>query len=107
VMASALHDETEGNPFFMAEVLRHLVESGAVKREDGRWVATATAVVDAGLPEGIREVIGRRLSRLSPASNQALAVASVVGPSFSLSLLERVPDVVSDTGTSLLDALDE
>ena len=57
--------ETEGNPFFVAEILRHLVETGAIRRESwpvvsGRWTSIASQ-----LPEGVREVIGRRLDLLS------------------------------------------
>ena len=58
--ADTIFRETEGNPFFVAEILRHLVESGAIRRVDGRWVGTAESVAEH-LPEGVREVIGRRL----------------------------------------------
>jgi DNA-binding SARP family transcriptional activator/class 3 adenylate cyclase len=99
-----LYESTEGNPFFIGEVLRHLVESGLVRGENGRWVATAE-IADVGLPEGVKDVIGRRLSRLSEAANRALAVASVVGPTFSLPVLERVD--VGGSPDELLDALEE
>src|SRR5438445_9134334 len=52
--------ETEGNPFFVAEVLRHLLESGAIEQRGGRWVLSA-AVGELGIPEGVRDVVGRRL----------------------------------------------
>ena len=71
---AAVHTETEGNPFFVGEVLRHLAESGAIVQRDGRWTSDVT-LADVGIPEGIREVVGRRLSRLSDAANRALAVA--------------------------------
>jgi predicted ATPase/DNA-binding SARP family transcriptional activator len=105
-MVGALHAETDGNPFFMGEVMRHLVDTGVIRREDGRWVGTVSTVEGAGLPEGVREVITRRLGRLSETANKALAVASVVGPSFDRSLLELLPDAAGDSDT-LLDALDE
>ncbi|MGH8973222.1 MAG: AAA family ATPase, partial [Acidimicrobiia bacterium] len=63
-LARVVWRETEGNAFFVAEVLRHLVEAKAVEERDGRWVITR-AIEDLGIPEGVRDVVGRRLSRLS------------------------------------------
>jgi predicted ATPase len=60
-LAAALVAETEGNPLFVGEVLRDLVESGALVRQDGRWAA-ASDLVDLELPEGVRAVIGQRLA---------------------------------------------
>ena len=80
-LARALHAETEGNPFFVVEVVRHLIETGGFVQRGGRWTA-AGAVEELGIPEGVREVVGRRLSRLSEAANRVLAVAAVVGLQF-------------------------
>jgi DNA-binding SARP family transcriptional activator len=102
--ARILYESTEGNPFFVGEVLRHLVESGLARREGGGWVAAAE-IADVGLPEGVKDVIGRRLSRLSEAANRALAVASVAGVTFSLQVLERVD--AAGNPDELLDALEE
>ncbi len=85
-LAIAVHHETEGNPFFVREVLFHLVESGSLIQRDGRWTSDVQPDQMA-IPEGVREVIGRRLSRLPDATNELLAVASVVGREFDLSLL--------------------
>ncbi len=76
---------TEGNPFFVRQVLRHLVETGALVQETGKWVASGSAPI--GLPEGVKEVIGRRLSRLDDGVNQLLRVASVIGREFDLDVL--------------------
>src|SRR5207248_435913 len=54
-LARLLHDETEGNPFFMGQVLRHLVETGALVEREGRWVP-GVAPDEFGIPEGVREV---------------------------------------------------
>ncbi|MCI0441089.1 MAG: hypothetical protein L0177_18450, partial [Chloroflexi bacterium] len=56
------------------------------------------------LPEGVREVIGRRLDTLSEECNEALRVASLIGREFSIRQLERVVDLGRD---KLLAALDE
>jgi tetratricopeptide (TPR) repeat protein len=69
---------TDGNPFFIEETLRHLVEEGSVRREDGRWVGSVPAP-GIGIPEGARALIGRRLARLSPLCRRVLAVAAAVG----------------------------
>ncbi len=103
-LARAIHEQSAGNPFFVGEVLRHLGEVGAF--EDGAALSSAAGLDRLGLPEGIREVIGRRLARLSDASVRALRVASLVGSSFAPSLLEAIPDAV-DEGHDLIDALDE
>ena len=79
-LAQAVFAETQGNPFFVGEVLRHLAESGAIVQRDGRWTRDST-LEEVGIPEGIREVVGRRLSRLSDAANRALAIAAVIGAS--------------------------
>jgi class 3 adenylate cyclase/tetratricopeptide (TPR) repeat protein len=100
---AALHAETDGNPFFVEEVLRHLVESGALRREDGRWTSDRP-IEQLGIPEGVREVVGRRLSRLSEVANQALGVAAVIGREFDAALIEAAG---GPAGEALLDALDE
>ncbi len=103
-LAVAVHTETEGNPFFVGEVLRHLAESGAiVQDDDGQWT-TSGAVAEFGIPEGVREVVGRRLSRLSDAVNRALAIAAVIGPTFDLATIEGAG---GPAGDELFDALDE
>src|SRR6185369_2625244 len=63
-LAHAVRRETEGNPFFIGEVIRHLGESGALFEEGGRWTYRGP-IAQLGIPEGVREVIGRRLGRLS------------------------------------------
>jgi class 3 adenylate cyclase len=105
VLADAVHEHTEGNPFFVVEVMRHLVETGAIWREDGRWHTDLEGIDEAGLPEGVRDVIGRRLARLSEVANRALGIAAVIGPEFPLQVLERVDE--RDTTEQLLDSLED
>ena len=104
-LARLMRAETKGNPFFIGQVLRHLTETGALDRSGGRW-ATAGPVESLGLPEGVREVVGRRLSSLSDAANAALLVAAVIGPEFDLATLASVPDAGHDPDR-MLDGLDE
>lgn len=87
-LARALASVTGGNPFFLIEALRHVDESG------GHWDPST-------LPQGVREAVSRRLSRLPVETNKALAAAAVVGSQFSLDLVEHV------VGEDLVDAFDE
>jgi class 3 adenylate cyclase/DNA-binding CsgD family transcriptional regulator len=102
-LADAVHIETEGNPFFVVEVLRHLTETGAIHQRDGRWV-TDLPVEDLGIPEGVRDVVGRRVSRLSPDTNRLLGMAAVVGLEFELPVLRSAAGVTED---ELVSAMDE
>ena len=87
-LAHALASVTGGNPFFLIEALRHVDESGGV------WDQST-------LPQGVREAVSRRLSRLPAETNKALAAAAVVGSRFAVELVESV------VGDDLVDAFDE
>jgi class 3 adenylate cyclase/tetratricopeptide (TPR) repeat protein len=100
--ADLVHRETEGNPFFVAEILRHLAETGALQRVDGRWVGTPESVA-ANLPEGVREVIGRRLDHLSEGCNRMLTVASAMPGGFGVDVVGSVTGIDVDTTLDLLD----
>ncbi|MGH2694369.1 MAG: ATP-binding protein [Actinomycetota bacterium] len=97
-LVSAIHRETEGNPLFVGELGRLLASEGRVTDEvdPGRW----------GIPPGVREVIGRRLERLSGDCRRLLTLASVLGREFSLEALTRVADrPAEDVLESLQDAV--
>jgi predicted ATPase len=87
--AHALHRETEGNPFFIEEVLRHLTEVAAIDETEWRRLASFT---ELGIPEGVREAIEQRLVALSPATRRIVTVAAAIGRSFSIELLEAVAE---------------
>lgn len=104
-LAARLYDETEGNPFFLEEVLLHLIETGAIyQRDDGRWTSDQSSVEDLGIPEGVREVVGRRVSRLSQQCNDLLAVAATIGPAFDLAVLRSLVEDASGLVESLEEA---
>jgi class 3 adenylate cyclase len=102
-LAQLLWSETEGNPFFVQEILRSLVESGRIVQRDGVWT-TDFEVTELGIPEGVREVIGRRLNRLNDTANQVLGAASVIGALVDVDILVKVAGPEEET---VLDALDE
>ncbi|HET6811577.1 MAG TPA: AAA family ATPase [Acidimicrobiales bacterium] len=101
--AQLLWSETEGNPFFVGEILASLVESGRLVQRDGVWTSDLDTS-DLAIPEGVREVVGRRLSRLSAATNAVLSLASVIGHCAEVDLLVALSDLGED---AVLDAVDE
>jgi DNA-binding SARP family transcriptional activator/tetratricopeptide (TPR) repeat protein len=86
-VAHSVHAETGGNPFFVEEVARHLADSG-----------------ERAIPQSVRDVIGRRLSRLRPETDRVLQLAAVAGREFDLDLLERLDTLA---GIDVLGALEE
>ena len=98
----AITSETGGNPFFLREVLLHLVEEGKLEREAGR-LTTRFSIEEMGIPEGVRQVIGRRLSRLSEEGNRLLAAASGCAGVFRFEIAAAVAELEE---VSALDALD-
>lgn len=95
-MAERLHHQSGGTPMFVAEFAR-LIPTGSDTGDPGDEAGWSSR-----LPEGIGEVIGRRLGRLSSSAYSVLSFAAVVGNSFSLSFLE-----LAWQGAGVVDALDE
>ncbi len=102
-LAKEIAAETDGNPFFVGEILRGLWESGGLTFDEasGRWRVDRSAGV--ALPESVREVIERRVERLGEEALEVLRLAAVIGRSFDLGLLESILDL--DEGL-LLDHLE-
>jgi len=101
-LAEAVHRQTEGNPLFVQEVIRYLVEEGLITRKEGRWRPTRDTPLEMSIPEGLRDVIGKRLSLLSPECNQLLSVASVIGREFALETLKAVAGINEDVFVNAL-----
>jgi ATP/maltotriose-dependent transcriptional regulator MalT len=100
-LTNAIHSQTEGNPLFVREVVRLLEQDG---RFEGAGFAIA-APPSIRLPEGVREVIGRRLNLLSAVCNEVMATAAVIGRGFALDVLARASR--PRTEEAVLEALDE
>jgi len=100
--ANAVHRETEGNPFFVEEVLKALIEIGSVRHEGGRWHRCDLAQLQ--IPQSVKEAIGNRLDRVSDTCNDVLRVSAVLGKVFSFDELVATAQQAEDV---LLDALDE
>jgi predicted ATPase len=95
--------ETSGNPFFIREVLLHLVETGTLVRKDGRWTAI-TPVEATGIPDTVKQVVERRLVRLSDAARRLLDVAAAFTETVPFEVARRVAGLEE---APALDTLDE
>jgi tetratricopeptide (TPR) repeat protein len=84
--------KAEGNPFFLEEVLKSLLEMGALKQRDGRYMLTKH-ISEIYVPNTIQDVIMARIDRLEETPKRALQLASVIGREFTVRLLERISDV--------------
>ena len=77
-LRDALLAETDGNPFFTVEILRHLADTGQIYQEQGgRWIASSDLRTH-GLPVSVREVVAQRVARLGDDTRRALGYASVI-----------------------------
>jgi len=81
--------KAEGNPFFVEEVIRMLIDRGAITREGDRWIATAS-VAGVEIPDTLQGLLLERIDRLPQESRRTLRVASVIGRQFGLTILERL-----------------
>ena len=99
---SALHARTEGHPLFLEETLRYMIDAHAPQAfdpcaDDTRWLTK--------IPTGVREVIGKRLNRLSVPAARYLSIAACIGRHFDLHLLTQLEADKSED--ELLEALEE
>jgi DNA-binding CsgD family transcriptional regulator/tetratricopeptide (TPR) repeat protein len=102
-IAQAISGLTQGNAFLMTELWRTLLETGTLERSGGGVVLTRP-LDELGAPEGVRELVSQRLTRLAPPTAELLELAAVIGPVFEARVLERA-SVLGNA--DLLEALDE
>lgn len=97
-LVRAIHEETSGNPFYVRELYRHLAEEGLIAD------AGSGGIADLGIPETVRHVLVRRLSRLSEESARVLRIACAFSGGFTFPVLQRLSGL---SEARLLDAIDE
>ncbi|MGQ0734506.1 MAG: ATP-binding protein, partial [Acidobacteriota bacterium] len=102
-LVAAVFHQTEGNAFFVGEVLQHLSEEGRLFDESRAW-KSGVSVAPLDVPEGVRIVVGRRLARMSETTQAVLTTAAVVGRQFELRLLEALCAL---DGERFLEAIEE
>ena len=97
-LIEAIQHQTDGNPFYVEEIVHHLQAEGRDPSDPGLvgggW----------GIPEGVRQVIGKRLSRLGPEANRVLQVAAVLGDGFQFEIAAAATGLDE---SSLVDTLDD
>ena len=100
-LVDVVYQRTEGNPFFVEELVRYLVESGALTLEDEGWDLRETPSLQ--LPDSVKLVVEERLERLAEETRRAIAMASVIGQEFALSLLQEITGVEEDDLVEVVD----
>ena len=91
VVRSLVADKAEGNPFFVEELTKWLLEEGSLRREHDA-IVLAHELPAAAVPGTIQDLLVARIDRLAAESRQAIQVASVIGREFALRLLARITD---------------
>jgi tetratricopeptide (TPR) repeat protein len=94
-LVNAIFEESQGYPFFVEEVYRHLAEGGRLFDTAGQF-RTELKIEEDDVPENVRLIISRRLERLDENEKRALAAAAVIGRSFSFQLLAAVSQIGMD-----------
>jgi ABC-type transport system substrate-binding protein len=108
-LAERLREATEGNPFFTKELVRSLIDSGGIARDDsGAWnFSKATAISSDALPATIQQAVEKRIERLPENLREILSVASVLGRSFDFRDLETLAEDAKDLDDSTEQLLRE
>lgn len=97
----AIYRETEGNPFFVEEVSKALVESGKLYFEDGRW--HRPSIEELEVPQSVRIAIQSRIGKLPEEVQETLQLASILGREFNFDTLAEASELDED---ALIEALE-
>lgn len=81
--------KAEGNPFFVEEVIRMLIDRGNIARQDGKWIV-AKPINTIDIPDTLQGVLIARIDRLPEDAKRVLQIASVIGRKFQVKVLEQV-----------------
>jgi len=91
VLRDQILQRAAGNPFYLEEILRMLIDSGAIRRDGARWrLAPGVDVSTLGVPASLQDLILARFDQLPEAPRRVLQVASVIGRQFNLQLLAHL-----------------
>lgn len=95
-------NKAEGNPFFVEEIIRALIDEGVIERDEAgsRWVSTRS-VTDIDLPDNLQALLVSRIDRLDHEFRRTLQLASVIGRSFLHRILASIVDAVDVLQTHL------
>ena len=99
-------ERAEGNPFFLEEIVRHLIDDGRIVHDGGRWRATSEAA-DVDIPDTVQGVLAARIDLLDPSDKRTLQRAAVVGRVFWPGPVGRLLDGEAATLAETLERLEE
>jgi predicted ATPase len=86
---SLILKKAEGNPFFVEEIIRMLIDRGAILRREGGWTA-GVEIDSVEIPDNLEGLLMARIDRLPDEAKHILRVAAVIGRQFPLRVLEYV-----------------
>ena len=91
-LTKRLFEGTEGNPFFTKELVRSLLDSGGINKDNtGSWTLSAdTGISTDALPATIQQAVEKRIERLPEDLREVLSIASVIGKTFDFADLEAL-----------------
>lgn len=93
-LPTLIHSKTEGNPLFMADLVRYLRDRGVIAEQQGRWVlAQSLPAIERDLPESVRGMIERKIAQLSEEDRRLLVAASVQGYEFDSAIVAKALDL--------------
>ena len=98
-------ERAEGNPFFLEEIVRHLIDEGMIVHEEGRWRGTAECG-EVVIPDTVQSVLAARIDLLSPQEKRVVQSAAVVGRIFWTGPLSRLVGDEAGDIDEVLDALE-
>jgi predicted ATPase len=101
-----IFEESQGYPFFVEEVYRHLIEEGTVFDAAGQF-RTDVEIAEDEVPASVRLIIGRRLERLGEKEKRALTAAAVIGRSFSFGLLTAISEIDVDELFTIIEKVQQ
>lgn len=100
-----IYRESEGNPFFIEEICRALVESGRLRFEDGRW--DRPAVEDLEIPQSVRGAILSRVEKLSETAREAMLMAAILGREFEFDILRQATEIGEEALIGALESAEK
>ena len=102
-LCARVTDKAEGNPFFLEEIVRSLIDDGAVARgPDGRWRGTRSEA-DIRLPDSLQSVLAARIDRLQQGERETLQAAAVIGRTFLYRILATIREATDTLDQQLRD----
>lgn len=100
-LVDTVYQETEGNPFFVEELCKALIEGEKLYYQEGRWVAPELDALE--IPQSVRVTVQSRLGRLPAQTQDVLGVAAILGREFDFDTLKQATELDEDV---LIDALE-